>query len=342
MSMSSPRPDQDQIWETIEKIKQDDGLVRGRVVEVVKGGLILDVGVRGFLPASLIEWRRVRDLEPYVGRDLEVKIVELDRDRGNLVVSRRAAIERAKLENSGEMLRTLHKGQICRGHVSSVVSFGAFIDLGGVDGLVHVSELSWRHIDHPSDVVEPGQEVEVEVIAVDLERKRVSLSLKATQEDPWRQFARTHPSGQILPGTVTKLVPFGAFVRIGDGVEGLVHLSELAERHVELPEQVTRPGAEAIVKILGIDLDRRRISLSIKQANAAWAEGEEHFDPSLYGMSMSYDDAGNYVYPDGFDPATGEWLPGFEEQRAAWERQYAEARDRWAALGRQVLRSREG
>ena len=203
--------------------------------------------------------------------------------------------------------------------MSSIVNFGAFVDLGGVDGLVHVSELSWKHIDHPSEVVEVGQEVEVEVLDVDLDRERVSLSLKATQEDPWRQFARTHAIQQIVPGKVTKLVPFGAFVRVDDGIEGLVHISELAERHVEIPEQVVQVGSDVMVKVIDIDLERRRISLSLKQANEGFVEGEEHFDPTLYGMAATYDTEGNYIYPEGFDPETGEWLEGYDKQREAWE-----------------------
>jgi small subunit ribosomal protein S1 len=206
---------------------------------------------------------------------------------------------------------------------------------------VHVSELSWKHIDHPSEVVEVGQEVEVEVLDVDLDRERVSLSLKATQEDPWRQFARTHAINQIVPGKVTKLVPFGAFVRVDDGIEGLVHISELAERHVELPEQVVQVGSDVLVKVIDIDLERRRISLSLKQANEGFVEGEEHFDPTLYGMAATYDPEGNYIYPEGFDPETGEWLEGFDKQRETWEKQYAEARERWEAHTKQVQASRD-
>ena len=222
------------------------------------------------------------------------------------------------------------------GVVSSIVNFGAFVDLGGVDGLVHVSELSWKHIDHPSEVVEVGQEVTVEVLDVDFDRERVSLSLKATQEDPWQTFARTHAIGQVVPGKVTKLVPFGAFVRVEDGIEGLVHISELAVRHVELPEQVVTVGAEVFVKVIDIDLERRRISLSLKQANEGVDPESEDFDPALYGMAAEYDDAGNYKYPDGFDPETNEWLEGFETQREAWEAEYAKAHERWTAHRKQV------
>jgi len=177
---------------------------------------------------------------------------------------------------------------------------------------------------------------------VDMDRERVSLSLKSTQEDPWQQFARTHQIGQVVPGRVTKLVPFGAFVRVEEGIEGLVHISELADRHVEIPEQVVQVGEEIFVKIIDIDLDRRRISLSLKQANEGTvgeAVGEE-FDPTLYGMPATYDDQGNYLYPEGFDSESGDWLPGYEAQREEWERQYAEARSRFEAHRRQIEESR--
>jgi small subunit ribosomal protein S1 len=279
--------------------------------------------------------RRVRDLQPYVGKTLEAKIIELDKNRNNVVLSRRAWLEQTQSEVRSDFLNKLAKGQVRNGVVSSIVNFGAFVDLGGVDGLVHVSELSWKHIDHPSEVVEVGQEVTVEVLDIDLDRERVSLSLKATQEDPWRQFARTHAIGQVVPGKVTKLVPFGAFVRVQDGIEGLVHISELAERHVEIPEQVVQVGDELLVKVIDIDLERRRISLSLKQANEG-ALTEESFDPSQYGMEAQYNDKGEYIYPEGFDPETQEWLPGYEEQREAWEKRYAAARERFEAHRKQL------
>src|SRR5438477_1588241 len=340
--LSKKRAQYERAWGTIEKIKEDDGVVRGAVIEVVKGGLILDIGLRGFLPASLVEMRRVRDLQPFVGKTLEAKIIELDKNRNNVVLSRRAYLEETQSQVRQDFLVQLQKGQVRKGVVSSIVNFGAFVDLGGVDGLVHVSELSWKHIDHPSEVVAVGDEVTVEVLDVDMDRERVSLSLKATQEDPWQHFARTHQIGQIVPGKVTKLVPFGSFVRVEEGIEGLVHISELAERHVEIPEQVVQVGDEIFVKIIDIDLDRRRISLSLKQANEGTvgeAVGDD-FDPTLYGMPATYDDQGDYVYPDGFDSETGEWLPGFEAQREEWERQYAEARARFEAHRRQIEESR--
>ncbi|MBF0949904.1 MAG: 30S ribosomal protein S1, partial [Actinomyces sp.] len=310
-------------------------------IEVVKGGLILDIGLRGFLPASLVEMRRVRDLAPYIGREIEAKIIELDKNRNNVVLSRRAWLEQTQSEVRTNFLHTLQKGQVRSGVVSSIVNFGAFVDLGGVDGLVHVSELSWKHIDHPSEVVEVGQEVTVEVLDVDMDRERVSLSLKATQEDPWQTFARTHAIGQVVPGKVTKLVPFGAFVRVEDGIEGLVHISELAQRHVELPEQVVKVGDEVFVKVIDIDLERRRISLSLKQANERVDPNSEEFDPSLYGMAAEYDEEGNYKYPEGFDPETQEWMEGYEAQREAWEAQYAQAQARWEAHKAQVAKALE-
>ncbi len=280
--------------------------------------------------------RRVRDLMPYVGKEIEAKIIELDKNRNNVVLSRRAWLEQTQSEVRSTFLQTLQKGQVRPGVVSSIVNFGAFVDLGGVDGLVHVSELSWKHIDHPSEVVEVGQEVTVEVLDVDFDRERVSLSLKATQEDPWQTFARTHAIGQVVPGKVTKLVPFGAFVRVEDGIEGLVHISELAVRHVDLPEQVVNVGDDAFVKVIDIDLERRRISLSLKQANEGVDPESDEFDPALYGMAAEYDEAGNYKYPEGFDPETEEWLEGFETQREAWENEYAKAHARWEAHRKQV------
>ncbi|WP_049570334.1 30S ribosomal protein S1 [Streptomyces sp. SBT349] len=341
--LSKKRAQYERAWGTIEKIKDEDGIVTGTVIEVVKGGLILDIGLRGFLPASLVEMRRVRDLQPYVGKELEAKIIELDKNRNNVVLSRRAWLEQTQSEVRQTFLTTLQKGQVRSGVVSSIVNFGAFVDLGGVDGLVHVSELSWKHIDHPSEVVEVGQEVTVEVLDVDMDRERVSLSLKATQEDPWQQFARTHQIGQVVPGKVTKLVPFGAFVRVDEGIEGLVHISELAERHVEIPEQVVQVNDEIFVKVIDIDLERRRISLSLKQANENFGADPMavEFDPTLYGMAASYDDQGNYIYPEGFDPEANDWLPGYEKQREEWERQYADAQQRFEQHQAQVIKSRE-
>src|SRR5437773_666066 len=258
----------EELVRAIEDSLKGGGTSKGPVIEVVKGGLILDIGLRGFRPASLVELRRVRDLHPYVGQELECKIIELDRNRNNVVLSRRAFLEESQSEGRKKFLESLRKSERRRGTVSSIVNFGAFVDIGGgVDGLVHVSELSWKHVDHPSEVVSVGQEVDVEVLDVDLERERVSLSLKATQEDPWREFERKHQSGEVISGQVTKLVPFGAFVRVAEGIEGLVHISELSGQHVDSPEQVVQVGQQVRVKVVDVDVARRRISLSIRRVD---------------------------------------------------------------------------
>ena len=267
--LSKKRAQYERAWGRIEEVMQSGTTIKGPVIEVVKGGLILDIGLRGFLPASLVDLRRVRDLHPFVGTELEAKIIELDRNRNNVVLSRRAFLEESQSEGRKKFLESLQKGERRTGSVSSIVNFGAFVDLGGVDGLVHVSELSWKHVDHPSEVVQVGQEVEVEVLDVDLERERVSLSLKATQEDPWKEFERKYQAGEIIDGQVTKLVPFGAFVRVAHGIEGLVHISELSDQHVESPEAVLSVGDEVRVKVIEVDVPRRRISLSMRQVGGA-------------------------------------------------------------------------
>ncbi len=294
--LSKKRAQYERAWGTIERIYTEDKTVQGTVIEVVKGGLILDIGLRGFLPASLVEMRRVRDLNPYVGEQLECKIIELDKNRNNVVLSRRKFLEETQSEFRNEFLSSLQKGEIRKGVVSSIVNFGAFVDLGGVDGLVHVSELSWKHIDHPSEVVEVGDEVEVEVLDVDMERERVSLSLKATQEDPWQKFAREHAVGELVDGEVTKLVPFGSFVKVADGIEGLVHISELADRHVEVPEAVVNVGDQIEVKVIDIDTVRRRISLSLKQAQAG-EDTTEYGEPRQ--VETAYSSGGEESQPTG-------------------------------------------
>ena len=301
--LSKKRAQYERAWGTIEKIKDSAGVVRGPVIEVVKGGLILDIGLRGFLPASLVDLRRVRDLQPFVGRELECKIIELDRNRNNVVLSRRAYLEETQREQRDEFLANLKPGERRRGTVSSVVNFGAFVDLGGMDGLVHVSELSWKHVDHPSEVVQVGDEVEVVVLDVDLDRERISLSLKRAQKDPWKEFASTHQVDELVYGRVTKLVPFGAFVQVGDGIEGLVHISEMSAQHVDTPDQVVSPGEELWVKIIEIDEDRRRISLSIKKASEGGrvsAEYREHFGED------AFDEHGHYIGPSPDDVPASE------------------------------------
>jgi small subunit ribosomal protein S1 len=304
--LSKKRAQYEKAWADIEKKKEEDGVVHGTVIEVVKGGLIVDIGLRGFLPASLVELRRVRDLAPYMGQPIDAKIIELDRNRNNVVLSRRAFLEENQKETRDDFLTNLKPGEIRTGKISSVVAFGAFVDLGGMDGLIHVSELSWKHVEHPSQVVNIGDEVTVQVLEVDFSRERISLSLKATQQDPWQEFAGSHEIGQLVYGRITKLVPFGAFVQVGDGIEGLVHISELSAHHVESAEQVVTPGEELWVKIIDLDLARRRISISVKQA----AEGGEL--AAEYQGQFEVDENGN-------------WIGGDDTEReAAWAEYYKE------------------
>lgn len=293
--LSKKRAQYERAWSVVENIKNSGGTVTGEVIEVVKGGLIVDIGLRGFLPASLVELRRVRDLQPFIGRTLEAKIIELDRNRNNVVLSRRAWLEESQKEQREQFLDNIKPGDRRKGVVSSVVNFGAFVDLGGMDGLIHVSELSWKHIEHPSAVVQVGDVVDVVVIDIDNDKERISLSLKATQQDPWSEFAEAHKVGELVYGRVTKLVQFGAFIQVADGIEGLVHISELAAHHVDLAEQVVVANEELWVKIVDIDLARRRISLSVKQAaegGEVAAEYREHFG------EHAYDESGNYVGPE--------------------------------------------
>ena len=293
--LSKKRAQYERAWGTIEKKKEDEEMVEGLVIEVVKGGLIVDIGLRGFLPASLVELRRVRDLMPYVGKVLQTKIIELDKNRNNVVLSRRAFLEETQKEARDGFLTNLKVDDVREGVVSSVVAFGAFVDLGGMDGLIHVSELSWNHVDHPGSVVAIGDKVTVKVLDIDYERERISLSRKQTEKDPLEVFASGHEVGQLVYGRVTKLVPFGGFVQVGEGIEGLVHISEMSTQHVEAPEQVVTPGEELWVKIIDLDLARRRISLSIKQAAEGGELAEEyrkHFEVDEHGnWSAGADDA---------------------------------------------------
>lgn len=265
--LSKKRAAYERAWNDIEKKFEAGETVEGEVIEVVKGGLILDIGLRGFLPASLVDLRRVKDLHMFLGERLESRVIEMDRNRNNVVLSRRVVLEEDRKQERQDILNKLVKGMILPGTVSSIVDFGAFVDLGGIDGLVHISELSWSHVNHPSEVVAVGDRVEVQVLDVDMSRERISLGLKQTQDDPWKQLVKEFQIGTIMDGKVTKIVPFGAFVEIGANVEGLVHISEMARGHVEKPEDVVNVGDEIKIKIMDVDMDRRRISLSIRAAN---------------------------------------------------------------------------
>jgi small subunit ribosomal protein S1 len=263
--MSKKRARFEKAWRRIETAAESGEPVEGTVIEVVKGGLIIDLGVRGFLPASLVDIRRVPNLDEYMGTKIETKVIELNRSRNNVVLSRRAVLEEERKEVRQQILDRLQPGLVVEGQISNIVDFGAFVDLDGIDGLIHISELSWSHVNHPSEILTIGDTVKVKVLDIDRERQRISLGLKQTQEDPWQRIVDTYNVGDELEGKVTKVVTFGAFVEILDGVEGLVHISELAPHHVESPREIVHPGDEIRVKILEIDSERRRLSLSAKR-----------------------------------------------------------------------------
>jgi small subunit ribosomal protein S1 len=263
--MSKKRARFEKAWRRIEAAAESGEPVEGTVIEVVKGGLIIDLGVRGFLPASLVDIRRVPHLDEYLSQKIECKVIELNRSRNNVVLSRRAVLEEERKEQRQEILDRLQPGLEVEGQISNIVDFGAFVDLNGIDGLIHISELSWSHVNHPSEILSIGDTVRVKVLDIDRDRQRISLGLKQTQEDPWQRIVDTYNVGDELAGTVTKVVTFGAFVEILDGVEGLVHISELAPHHVENPREVVSPGDDVRVKILEIDSERRRLSLSVKR-----------------------------------------------------------------------------
>ncbi|HVR80167.1 MAG TPA: 30S ribosomal protein S1 [Acidimicrobiia bacterium] len=281
--LSKKRAMYERAWGRIQEVAKEGGTVDGTVIEVVKGGLIVDIGLRGFLPASLVDLRRVRDLDPFIGESITAKVIELDRARNNVVLSRRAYLEEAQAEERNAFLDGLAEGEVRDGVISSVVNFGAFVDLGGMDGLVHVSELSWQHVNHPGELVKVGDKVLVKVLEVDRERERISLSIRQTSDDPWDVFAREHEVGDVVDGVVTKTVPFGAFISVSDGVEGLVHVSEIAAHRVESPELELSIGQQVKVKITEKEDERRRISLSIKQASPDWKEREAQMEEQKKG-----------------------------------------------------------
>ena len=274
--LSKKRARFEKAWRRIEEAAESGEAVEGLVIEVVKGGLIIDLGVRGFLPASLVDIRRVQDLDEFLGQPLRCRVIELNRSRNNVVLSRRAVLEEERREVRQRILDTLDVGLVVDGQISNIVDFGAFVDLDGIDGLIHISELSWSHVTHPSEILEIGQKVRVKVLDIDRERQRISLGLKQTQTDPWQQVLDHYHQDDVVHGRVTKAVTFGAFVEIVPGVEGLVHISELAAHHVENPREVVQNGQDVLVKIIEIDAERRRLSLSIKRV-----EEEDEVQPLL-------------------------------------------------------------
>ena len=285
--LSVKRAIYEKAWGDIQEISDNDKSVKGTVIESVKGGLIVDIGVRGFLPASLIDVRRVKELTSYIGEEIEAKILELDRQRNNIVLSRKAHLEQEQSGERKSFLENLEVGNIKEGKISSIVNFGAFVDIGGMDGLVHVSELSWRHVENPNEIVNVGDIVNVKVLEIDNDKERISLSIKQVTEDPWLDFELQYKQDDIVDGDVTKVVPFGAFVTIGKGVEGLVHVSEISVDKVDSPELALAIGQKVKIKITELDIPKRRVNLSMKQADPEWKDVEVKKNVSKTHSSQS-------------------------------------------------------
>ena len=295
--LSKKRARFEMAWKAIENAAESKEPVDGKVIEVVKGGLILDLGVRGFLPASLVDIRRVQDLDEFLGQELRCQVIELNRSRNNVVLSRRAVLEDERKEQRQQILDRLNPGDVVDGQISNIVDFGAFVDLDGMDGLIHISELSWSHVNHPSEVLEIGQDVKVKVLDIDRERQRISLGLKQTQSDPWQQVLETYNEGDTVEGKVTKVVTFGAFVEIMPGVEGLVHISELAQHHVENPREIVSQGDLVEAKIIEVDAERRRLSLSLKRVEGGGVTQRADDSEPVEGTPAL--DLSEEVFPEG-------------------------------------------
>jgi len=273
--LSKKRAEVEQSFDRVEEIYRNGETVEGEVIECVKGGLILDIGLRGFLPASLIDVRKTRELSSYIGEKCSCKIIEVDRNRNNVVLSRKAIIEGERKEQRKEVLSNIEVGQIKNGVITSIADFGAFVDVDGIDGLIHISELSWNHVKHPSEVVKINDEVSVEVLDVDFDKQRLSLGLKQTQKDPWLEKIKKFKIKDVVQGKVTRIVKFGLFVQIETGMEGLVHISELSPEQIKRPSDVAKIGDELIVRIIDIDFDKRRMAFSVKQVEFPEAEEEK-------------------------------------------------------------------
>ncbi|UUZ79473.1 30S ribosomal protein S1 [Paenibacillus sp. P26] len=256
-------------WDKLSAHMADKTILEAKVAEVVKGGLVVDVGLRGFVPASMVERNFVEDFSDYKGRTLRLRVKEMDREKNKVILSQKDVLDEEFEAKKKETLSRLTVGQELTGTVQRLTQFGAFVDIGGVDGLVHISEMAWHHVESPSEVVKEGDQVKVQVLKVDPENERISLSIKATQPGPWQQVADRIQIGSVITGTVKRLVQFGAFVEVAPGVEGLVHISQISHRHIGTPSEVLKEGQEVQVKVLDMNPDEKRISLSIKETEEA-------------------------------------------------------------------------
>ncbi|RQD75758.1 MAG: 30S ribosomal protein S1, partial [Halanaerobium sp. MSAO_Bac5] len=265
MILSKKQADYEKAWEKIVEAHENDEVIEAEVTKEVKGGLVVNVGVRGFIPASHVAIGYVDDLSDYVGQTLRLKVIEVERDNNNVVLSAKKVLEKERAAQKEETLESLEEGQTVNGKVTKLVDFGAFIDLGGIEGLLHISEMSWGRIESPSEVLSEGEEVEVKVLGVNKEDERISLGLKQLLPDPWEEFAEKHYEGEVVEGKITKIVDFGAFMEVEKGIEGLIHISQLSHRHVKTADEVVSVGDVKEAKIINIDAEQERVGLSLKE-----------------------------------------------------------------------------
>lgn len=301
--LSKRKVDAESAWDDLEKKFESGEIIEAEVKDVVKGGLVIDLGVRGFVPASLVEDYFVESFEDYKGRVMTFKIVEMEKENNRLILSHRAVVEGEKESKKEQVMDSIKAGDVLDGKVQRIASFGAFVDIGGVDGLVHISQLSHEHVDKVSDVVTEGQEVKVKVLSVDRDSERISLSIKDTLPGPWDAIDEKAPKGSVHQGTVKRLVSYGAFVEVLPGVEGLVHISQIAHKHIATPHEVLQEGQEVEVKVLEVNKEDKRLSLSIKELQ----EKEAEQDFSQYDMP---EEASGFSISD----VIGDKLKGFKSE----------------------------
>lgn len=285
-------------WSRLREIKEKDEVVYGKVISYVRGGLILDIGIKAFLPASLIEIYKINNFDKYIGEELGCKIIELDESFSNIILSRKAVLMEINQKNRENLKKEFKVGQIRVGTITSLVNFGAFVEFGGIDGLIHISEISWNHIKHPSEILSIGQEIEVEILSVNEDFSKVSLSHKSTHKDPWKELANQYDIGMFLEGSITNIFNFGFFVKLNDSIEGLVHISEILPTKIENTHDVVDFNQVYVLKILDIDLRNRKIALSLKGTLSALRENQDktyEFNPELYSRYFEKDEEGNFI-----------------------------------------------
>ncbi|MCF8009458.1 MAG: 30S ribosomal protein S1, partial [Halanaerobiales bacterium] len=300
MILSKRKADYEKAWEKIIESYENDEIIEAEVTKEVKGGLVVDVGVRGFIPASHVAVGYVEDLSDFVNQSLRLKIIEVERDKNNVVLSAKKVIEEERSEKKEETLENLEEGDTVKGKITKLVDFGAFVDLGGIEGLLHISEMSWGRIGHPKEILTEGEEIEVKVLGVNKEEERISLGLKQLLPDPWEEFAKKHYEGEKINGKITKLVDFGAFMEVAEGIEGLIHISQLSQKHVETPGEVVTAGEERMAKIINIDPEQRRIGLSLKEL-----ETKKQKNETKVKKDKSKDDSKNKKSEEKEDSSSG-------------------------------------